>query len=42
MPRGTEEGTRFELDREFSVVSNQPAAFTLYSSASGRTRSAPS
>jgi molecular chaperone DnaK (HSP70) len=32
MPRGTPEGTRFELDRELSVVSNQPAAFTLYSS----------
>ena len=32
MPRGTAEGTRFELDRELSVVSNQPAAFTLYSS----------
>ena len=32
MPKGTEEGTRFELDREFTVLSNQPAAFTLYSS----------
>ena len=32
IPRGTEEGTRFELDREFTVLSNQPAAFTLYSS----------
>ena len=32
MPRGTAEGTRFDLDRELSVVSNQPAAFTLYSS----------
>ena len=32
MPRGTEEGTRFELDREFTVITNQPAAFTLYSS----------
>jgi hypothetical protein len=33
MPRGTEEGTRIELDRELTVVTNQPAAFTLYSSA---------
>jgi molecular chaperone DnaK (HSP70) len=32
IPRGTEEGSRFELEREFTVVSNQPAAFTLYSS----------
>jgi hypothetical protein len=32
IPKGTEEGTRFELEREFSVLSNQPAAFTLYSS----------
>ena len=32
IPKGTQEGTRFELEREFSVVSNQPAAFTLYSS----------
>jgi molecular chaperone DnaK (HSP70) len=32
MPRGTEEGTRFDLDRALTVVSNQPAAFTLYSS----------
>ena len=32
IPKGTEEGTRFELDREFTVLSNQPAAFTLYSS----------
>jgi molecular chaperone DnaK (HSP70) len=32
MPRGTQEGTRHELDREFTVVTNQPAAFTLYSS----------
>src|SRR4029453_15504938 len=32
IPRGTEEGTRFDLDRALSVVSNQPAAFTLYSS----------
>jgi hypothetical protein len=33
MPRGTEEGTRFDLDRALTVISNQPAAFTLYSSA---------
>lgn len=32
MPRGTQEGTRLELDREFTVTSNQPAAFTLFSS----------
>jgi molecular chaperone DnaK (HSP70) len=32
MPRGTQEGTRFEIEREFSVVTNLPAAFTLYSS----------
>ena len=31
-PRGTQEGTRLELDREFSVITNQPAAFTLLSS----------
>lgn len=29
--RGTQEGTRLELDREFTVITNQPAAFTLYS-----------
>lgn len=32
MPRGTQEGTRFELNRDFTVITNQPAAFTLYSS----------
>jgi molecular chaperone DnaK (HSP70) len=32
IPRGTEEGTRFDLEHEFTVVSNQPAAFTLFSS----------
>jgi molecular chaperone DnaK (HSP70) len=32
IPKGTDEGTRFELEREFTVLSNQPAAFTLYSS----------
>ena len=31
LPRGTEEGTRFDLERPFTVVANQPAAFTLYS-----------
>ena len=36
MPRGTAEGTQFELERELLVISNQPAAFTLYSAA-GRT-----
>jgi molecular chaperone DnaK (HSP70) len=32
MPGGTQEGTRLELDRDFTVITNQPAAFTLYSS----------
>jgi molecular chaperone DnaK (HSP70) len=32
MPRGTQEGTSTVLEREFSVTSNQPLAFTLYSS----------
>jgi molecular chaperone DnaK (HSP70) len=32
MPRGTQEGTRLDLDRDFTVVANQPAAFTLLSS----------
>jgi hypothetical protein len=36
MSRGTQEGTRIELAREFTVTTNQPAAFTLYSS-TGRT-----
>ena len=31
MPRGTQEGTRLGLHREFTVITNQPAAFTLYS-----------
>jgi molecular chaperone DnaK (HSP70) len=31
LPRGTEEGTRLALEREFTVIANQPAAFTLYS-----------
>lgn len=34
MPRGTQEGTRFSLAREFTVITNRPAAFTLYSSTS--------
>ena len=33
IPRGTQEGTSFDLDRALTVTSNQPAAFTLYSSA---------
>jgi hypothetical protein len=32
LPRGTQEGTALELDREFTVMTNQPAAFTLFSS----------
>jgi hypothetical protein len=32
LPRGTQEGTRITLDREFTVIANQPAAFTLLSS----------
>jgi hypothetical protein len=32
MPRGTQEGTSLVLDREFTVITNQPAAFTLHSS----------
>ncbi|MBV8856306.1 MAG: Hsp70 family protein [Acidobacteria bacterium] len=31
LPRGTEEGTRLELGREFKALTNRPAAFTLYS-----------
>lgn len=34
MPRGTEEGSRFALDRTFTAVANQPSSFTLYSSLS--------
>jgi hypothetical protein len=33
LPRGTQEGTQLTLDRQFTVVTNQPAAFTLFSSA---------
>ncbi len=32
LPRGTNEGTRIALEREFTVMTNQPGAFTLYSS----------
>ncbi|MDT5270968.1 MAG: hypothetical protein QOH49_3154 [Acidobacteriota bacterium] len=32
LPRGTEEGTRLELDeREFTTLTNRPVSFTLYS-----------
>jgi molecular chaperone DnaK (HSP70) len=31
MPRGTQEGTTLSVDREFSVMTNRPLAFTLYS-----------
>ncbi|MEO7274512.1 MAG: Hsp70 family protein [Vicinamibacterales bacterium] len=32
MPRGTDEGTTLALERTFDVTTNQPIAFTLYSS----------
>ena len=32
MPRGTEEGTSLPLERAFTIMTNRPAAFTLYSS----------
>jgi molecular chaperone DnaK (HSP70) len=32
LPRGTDEGTRFVLERELAVETNRPAAFSLYSS----------
>jgi molecular chaperone DnaK (HSP70) len=32
MPQGTQEGTSIQVDREFSVVANQPHAYTLLSS----------
>ena len=35
MPKGTQEGTRLELQREFTVTTNQPAAFTLWSAFQG-------
>ncbi len=38
MPRGTQEGTRASLDRDFTVIANQPSAFTLFST---MTRSDP-
>jgi hypothetical protein len=31
MAKGTQEGTRLDVDREFTVTTNQPAAFTLWS-----------
>ncbi|MFL6331986.1 MAG: Hsp70 family protein [Pyrinomonadaceae bacterium] len=31
LPRGTEEGTRLELGREFTALTNRPVSFTLYS-----------
>ena len=31
MPRGTQEGITLSVDREFSVMTNRPLAFTLYS-----------
>ncbi len=31
LSRGAQEGTQFSLAREFSVLTNRPAAFTLYS-----------
>ncbi|HEX7318246.1 MAG TPA: Hsp70 family protein [Pyrinomonadaceae bacterium] len=31
LPRGTEEGTRLELGREFTALTNRPVTFTLYS-----------
>ena len=36
MPRGTRKGQRVVLDREFTVVANQPAAFTLSARPIGR------
>ena len=39
MPRGTEEGTTLELShREFTVLTNRPVSFTLYSSTTGHDR----
>jgi hypothetical protein len=34
LPSGVEEGTSLALERDFSVLANRPAAFTLYSSIS--------
>ena len=36
LPRGTQEGTTFDIDRELSVTTNQPVGFTLYSSTGAR------
>jgi molecular chaperone DnaK (HSP70) len=36
MPRGTQEGTTLEVDRPLTVTTNQPVAFTLYSSTTRR------
>ena len=36
MPRGTQEGTTLTLDHAFTVTTNQPVAFTLYSSTARR------
>jgi molecular chaperone DnaK (HSP70) len=38
LPRGTQEGSSAEIDREFIVTTNQPAAFTLYSATAGHDR----
>ena len=32
LPRGTDEGTRFTIERQFVIQTNRPASFTLYSS----------
>jgi molecular chaperone DnaK (HSP70) len=31
LPRGTQEGTTLTIQRDFTVITNQPSAFTLYS-----------
>jgi len=36
LPRGIQEGSRFALDRSFTVIANQPAAFTLASATDRR------
>ena len=36
MPRGTEEGTRLNVEHEFTVTTNRPVSFTLYSSTTRR------
>ena len=35
-PKGLEEGSEFELDRLFDLVTNRPVGFRLYSSTSGK------